>query len=93
MIRSPFAKHAAQIICLVPPCGLPSFNSTLDFVSITSRHPQRHSSIAAGLIALMRCRLRSDSGAGVLGTMDSFGTRALYARTLERCRVPFPQFV
>ena len=25
--------------------------------------------------------------------MDSFGTRALYARTLERCRVTFPQFV
>ena len=92
-MRSPFAKHAAQIIFFVPPCGLPSFNSTPDLVSITSRHPQRHSINAAGIDTFSRCRLRSDSGAVVLGTMDSFGTRALYARSLECRRVPLPQFV
>ena len=92
-MRSPFAKHAAQITCLVPPCGLPSFNSTPDFVSITSRDPQRHSINAAGFDAFRRCRLRSDSGAVVLGTMDSFGTRRSYARSLECCRVPLAQFV
>lgn len=69
---SPLRRHSAQSNSFVPPVALPFFHSTPVRDSISSLQPQRHSSIFAGVLALMRLRVRSRAGSGAGGTSRNF---------------------